>query len=94
MRRADAEDKLRATGAGRVVLQIDGVGDAGGDFRMQVEVPPYVHGALRRADFLFPVPEFERCGDAKPGDPSALFGGEPAFQLLDAGNDEIEKLFG
>ena len=51
---------------------VDRIGAHRGDFLSDVEVPPGVHRARRRADLRFPVPQLERRRDAEARDAAAL----------------------
>lgn len=91
---SDAEGEFRATGAGSVILEENGMRSACGDCRLQVEMAPPVHLVARCADLLGPVPEFEGRRYADAGDALALLRVKLPHELVDTLDDERDEIFG
>src|SRR5690606_17805745 len=88
-----AEHEFGAAGAGRIILQIDRMAGAGSNLGLEIEISPSIHGARRRADFLGPVPEFERGSYADSGNPVTLARLQLSLKMLDARCDDPHDLF-
>ena len=87
-----AEQKFRCACRRGVVAEMNGPGEACGNFGLQVETLPGHQHIGRCAHILRPVPEFEWCGDAHAADPSPLFRCESRHELLDARGHESDHL--
>src|SRR6185312_11148689 len=87
-----AEDEFRIAGGRRVVLEIDGEGEFGGEIAADVGLAPGVHHVAWRAGGVGPVPQFERDGDAEPADAAVLLVAKLRAHLRDPLADEADRL--
>lgn len=85
-----AEDEFGGTGGRRVVFEKDGKRQHRPDFIREVDPPPLVHRAFRRADLVCPVPQFERGRDTDTRDPAAHFQRKIRRQAFDALGNEFQ----
>src|SRR5258707_15387792 len=91
---AVAEDELGGAGAGGVVAHVHRPWTDRRDLGFDVDAPPALHHIVRRADFLLPVPQFERRGDTKAADPPPAFRRQRGGQRGAAFPDEVEDKTG